>query len=91
MTIPKYPECGTATFMTEIWNDKMEDITGYPLKNNKETQVDFEMLKETINSFIKLLDKKLPWSDNLQLFFDLLSKNASFAHKAHKELQRLNK
>ena len=59
--------------------------------SNPKPQVDFEMLKETINSFIKLLDKKSPWSNNIQLFFSLLSQNASFAHKAHKELQRLNK
>lgn len=28
---------------------------------------------------------------NLQLFFQKLSESGSFAHKAHKELQRLNK
>lgn len=28
--------------------------------------------------------------ENLLLFFNLLSKSSAFAHKAHKELQRLN-
>jgi hypothetical protein len=62
--------------------------------DNKEL-VDFEMLVDIPHIFEALVDEYAPqWDDksqNLKLFFQKLSESGSFAHRAHKELQRLNK
>lgn len=56
--------------------------------------VDFELLKDSIPMIEACVDNCQPlWNnkiDNLKLFFDKLSTSSSFAHKAHKELNRLN-
>ena len=54
-------------------------------------QVDFELLKIQIQDFINDESYSEGARSNLKLFFDLLSKSSTFAHKAHKELQRLNR
>jgi len=74
-------------FEHEIQHKKKED----------RAQVDFEMLKRTIETqsqVLKVMDGT-KYSEkeeyrNFELFFELLSKSSTFAHKAHKELNRLN-
>lgn len=83
------PEIGTEEFN----NMCQSFFSGKPKEEEKREQVDFEMLNNmTLNSDISAL--KLIYSkeelDNISLFFELLSKSSSFAHKAHKELNKLN-
>lgn len=52
-------------------------------------QVDFERLSKYINVMNQLYDTFD--IQNLCLFFNLLSKSSTFAHKAHKELNKLMK
>lgn len=54
------------------------------------SQVDFELIQEMMLN-IEKSDLCGHWVDNLKLFLHLLSRSSSFAHKAHKELQKLNK
>ena len=71
---------------------------GIIVSNHKEIpQVDFEMLKRTINTQIMVLKvtdgtkyNENKEYENFKLFFNLLSKSSTFAHKAHKELKKLN-
>lgn len=61
---------------------------------NLKPRVDFEMLKETIRHLPEVLDDGCTsdeYIDNIMLFFHLLSIKPSFAIKAHKELNKLNK
>lgn len=67
--------------------EKFCELAGIPKK-----QVDFK-------SIFKILDKESCYRevsmdeeelDNLKLFIELLAKSSTFAHKAHKELNRLN-
>ena len=52
-------------------------------------QVDFEGLYKYISAMNQLYDTVA--IQNLCLFFDLLSKSSTFAHKAHKSLKKLMK
>lgn len=63
-------------------------------------KVDFDIINSVFNTLKFLNDVGLGKTpvhftenelNNLQLFFDMMSRSSSFAHKAHKELQRLNK
>mgnify|MGYP000940733512 CR=1 FL=1 len=73
---------------TKEFNDVCTATFGGNLKEEK-PQVDFEGLYKYIEAMNQLYDTTA--IQNLCLFFELLSKSSSFAHKAHKELQRLNK
>lgn len=85
----------------ETFNDRLSDnadmeydLQNRPLPMDKEkTQVNFEMLNHTLYNLFNLGSQSFTKEEdeNLILFFDLLSNNASFAHKAHKELQKRNK
>ena len=78
----------------EIQADNVEEIAFKNLlKKEKRPQVDFELLnqiqfKMVSNSTIYLSMEEM---NNIKLFFDLLSKSSTFAHKAHKELNKLTK
>lgn len=74
--------------LIELQADKVEEIAFKNLKKEEVSQVNFELLKNTIK---KLEDPIREDMVNLQLFFELLSKSSSFAHKAHKELNKLMK
>lgn len=57
-------------------------------------KVDFEMLidfenfiNDTLLYTVPVLHKEIA---NFMLFMEMLSKSSSFAHKAHKELQKLS-
>lgn len=54
-------------------------------------QVDFEMLNMWINNLKNYSNDLTPQKQNLLLFFELLSKSSTFAHKSHKELNKLMK
>jgi hypothetical protein len=77
-----------------IWRQWHEDFVSKAMGDNKEL-VDFEMLKYSLPMFEACVDNCQPewnkYTNNLKLFFQKLSESGSFAHKAHKELQRLNK
>ena len=78
----------------EIQADKVEEIAFKNLLRKEERlQVDFELLnqiqfKMVSNSTIYLSMEEM---NNIKLFFELLSKSSTFAHKAHKELNKLTK
>ena len=57
----------------------------------KQPQVDFEMLKETIDTFLSDSPLLSNYKQNMKLFFHLLSTKPTFATKAFKELNKLNK
>ena len=79
--------------------DKVEEIAFKNLlRKEKRPQVDFEMLNSNLmyitehcknSSLDKLKAREI--TKNLLLFFELLSKSSTFAHKAHKELNKLMK
>lgn len=60
----------------------------------EEKKVDFELLKSTIEGICYVTSIGRDENDNsiknIELFFKMLSKSSTFAHKAHKELKRLN-
>ncbi len=62
-------------------------------KEIQQNQVNFEHLKKDIKFFIFNDEVKgyfgKKGSENLLLFFELMSKSSTFAHKAHKELNKL--
>ena len=78
----------------DISVDVMREYKNSILKE-KRSQVDFEMLRDAVfRSIPAMFGKHHQWGnhvENLQLFFDLLSKSSTFAHKAHKELNKLMK
>lgn len=59
-------------------------------------QVDFKAIIETFDTIQLLSESEECFNgskndiNNLQLFFKLLAKSSTFAHKAHKELKQLN-
>lgn len=78
----------------ELQADKVEEIAFKNLlKKEERHQVDFEMLKKEIDYMKNKVDTfaTTPSTRNMVLFFDLLSKSSTFAHKAHKELNKLMK
>lgn len=87
-----------ATQKNECWESNNAQQTPLICEEKK---VDFELLKATINNIEFLFDNIECISekhqrilenerDNTILFFKMLSKSSSFAHKAHKELKRLS-
>lgn len=70
-----------------------EWCSGPTLKEMKDLepkpQVDFEMLKRSISELGKhiedgnVVEEDQPYAENLFLFFNMLKKSSSFAHKAH--------
>lgn len=95
--------CGNEWFIKEEMQqqsqsilDEIEQVTSkqYNVKeelsklSKRQQQVDFDMLKVSIENFkwYKPLDNVQ--YDNINLFFELLSKSSSFAHEAHKELAK---
>lgn len=82
----------------ELQADKVEEIAFKNLLRKEERpQVDFEMLNSNLmyitehckNSSLNTLRAR-EVTKNLLLFFKLLSKSSTFAHKAYKELNKLN-
>lgn len=74
---------------------EIEQIWRKETQQEKEeiTQVDFEMFNQLQHKRVEfgqiyLSAKEM---DNIKLFFELLSKSSTFAHKAHEELNKLNK
>lgn len=77
-----------------IWKAELLKTESHNL--NLKKNVDFEMLLETVKETIITLNtmkgtqyEKPNEGENLELFFNLLSKSSTFAHKAHKELKNL--
>lgn len=54
-------------------------------------QVDFESVLGQLRWILNDSDYSLESRNNFGLFFELLSKSSTFAHKAHKELNKLMK
>ena len=85
-------------FLNWLSADQIEDLwrkeVGLTTKQIESMNiVDFNMLlrikdKDSCYRQVNMEEDEL---DNLKLFFDLLSKSSTFAHKAHKELNKLNK
>jgi hypothetical protein len=90
----RHPQSLTGREIEEIWRQWHEDFVSKVMGDNKKL-VDFEMLKYSLPMFEACVDNCQPewnkYTNNLKLFFKKLSESGSFAHKAHKELQRLNK
>lgn len=65
-----------------------------PCVKIKKELVDFELANSTFNTVVQYFEEKVPAMsgniDNLKLFWNKLSKSSSFAHKAHKELKKIN-
>ena len=83
---------------TEGFKSKIEEIWKKEIQSKCENkqQVDFGLLQRTIQMIsnynnIEEIEFSKKENDNIQLFFELLTKSSSFAHKAHKELNKLNK
>lgn len=70
---------------------QFEDEIDEMCTSHQQPQVDFEMLRLTITAISGNLTLTDTAKMNLQLFFNLLSRSSSFAHKAHKELNKLMK
>lgn len=78
-------EMVTGREIEQIWRKETQQ------EKEEMPQVDFELLSLSViavSSNLKLTKKA---NLNLKLFFDLLSKSSTFAHKAHKELNKLTK
>ena len=75
------------------YSDLGDEMFALPKKEPQQKQVDFVNLKDTLEilSTTSLLEDLLSSEDqiNLGLFLELLSKSSTFAHKAHKELNKL--
>ena len=84
----------TGREIEDIWR-KETQLNSSPLKSFNLEKVDFYRLSTSIRFLTNI---KAVHSDrfteeelsNIELLFDLLSKSSSFAHKAHKELKKLN-
>lgn len=63
------------------------DLTSEMNLTKAKEKVDFEMLKTFINN-LDITNDTYGYIKNAKLFFKVLSKSSSFAHKAHKELNR---
>lgn len=81
----------------EIWRKEHEVFVNKALKGESynfgdKQQVDFELLYKTFQDCTKgeriACNKEI---QNLSLFVDMMSHSSSFAHKAHKELNKLMK
>lgn len=90
----RHPQFLSGREIEEIWRQWHEDFVSKVMGDNKKL-VDFEMLKYSLPMFEACVDNCQPewnkYTNNLKLFFKKLSESGNFAHKAHKELQRLNK
>lgn len=73
----------------EIWKQE----TQQNLDGTTKKQVDFDRVKVTLDFFVtdhNLLERYTKEElENVQLFVELLAKSSTFAHKAHKELNKL--
>lgn len=86
------------SILPNLLNQKDYDNYQLKLQNSKNENpkvlVNFEKADITFNSLLFHFKTELPAmkSDiaNLELFWKKLSKSSSFAHKAHKELKKLN-
>ena len=82
--------------LIESQADEVEEIAFKNLlRKEKRPQVDFELLHSTIDMIDSYpVDEDVDLNKlervNLKLFFELLSKSSTFAHKAHKELNKLS-
>jgi hypothetical protein len=94
----------TGREIEEIWtkenlNQNIQDSIDVDSYTNdgshSKPQVDFDCLYATINHMVgnpNLLGEYTKHElNNMFLFFELISKSSTFAHKVHKELNRLNK
>lgn len=98
----KFPDEIEQIWRKETQQESFEDISADVMREyknsilkEKRSQVDFEMLRDAVfRSIPAMFGKHHQWGnhvENLQLFFELLSKSSTFAHKAHKELNKLMK
>ena len=93
----RIPEEVTGREIEQIWRKETQQELerGIVITREERPQVDFEKLKETFEALYIDMDQILMISDeyidNFKLFFELLSKSSTFAHKAHKELNKLMK
>ena len=69
----------------------MKELSNYIDSKQEKQQINFDMLKQTISTIGTFIDTHLyamkTEKENLELFFEMLAKSSSFAHKAHKELK----
>lgn len=79
----------------QIWRKETQQELerGIVITREERPQVDFEMFNQLQHKRVEfgqiyLSAKEM---DNIKLFFELLSKSSTFAHKAHKELNKLMK
>ena len=75
----------TGREIEQIWREETQQ------EKEERLQVDFELLKIQVQDFSNDESYSEGARNNLKLFFDLLSKSSTFAHKAHKELNKLMK
>ena len=80
----------TSREIEEIWRKETTPVEDTSVKV-EEPQVDFEMLKETVEDICSGKGVNLMGIDNFQLFFKLLSTKPTFANVAYRELSKLNK
>lgn len=86
------------SILPNLLNQKDYDNYQLKLQNSKnekpKTLVDFELADQTFNTMLNYFKYNMGAmkSDiaNLELFWNKLSKSSSFAHKAHKELKKIN-
>ena len=85
------PEEVTGREIEQIWRKETQQELerGIVITREERPQVDFEGLYKYISAMNQLYDTVA--IQNLCLFFDLLSKSSTFAHKAHKSLNKLMK
>jgi len=89
----RHPQSLTGREIEKIWKEKFNNLFESFLseKRNSKGLVDFEMLTASIRTALRGDIISEYQRNNFNLFFQKLSESGSFAHKAHKELQRLNK
>lgn len=80
----------------QIWREEHKlfveaTMNGKSYTFGERPQVDFESVLGQVRWILNDSDYSLESRNNLKLFFELLSKSSTFAHKAHKELNKLMK
>lgn len=72
---------------------ELKDIYISEQKSEDQNQVDFVQIKNLMDHIDVNISSNAPVKnifDNLQLFVKMIAKSSTFAHKAHKELNKLN-
>lgn len=86
----RYPDC----------NHKVDNISDTEIQtiwiylNKPKVLVNFELANQTFNTMLNYFKHNMSVMksniSNLELFWNKISQSSSFAHKAHKELKKLN-